>query len=126
MCINCGKHKNSNSCYQNCPYLVPPGRLRKKDSYHALVGQEGYKNSIDSNQEVHVFLLGCISSISVSFNATFPTLNLNSTEWEIDSRCTKHFAFDQTAFTSYETISPTILDLGASSTTTILGQEVSH
>lgn len=52
----------------------------------------------------------------MSLIAKFPTLNSNSTQWLIDSWCTNHFTFYLTSFTSYETISPTILDLEAYST----------
>lgn len=48
--------------------------------------------------------------------------SFSSKAWIIDSGCTSHVTFDRSSFSSYETISPKSLDLGAKSSAPIVGR----
>eukprot|EP00171_Calliarthron_tuberculosum_P001057 IDg1057t1 len=126
-CVHCGKHKDSNRCYTKYPHLAPPGHFRKKKD-RALVGQ--VRRQQKSHADEFVCLLGKDSTCStfrkaisaVSLNTSIRTHSPTSGKWIIDSGCTKHFTFDRAAFVSYQKSTPTLLDLGASSTAEIVGK----
>eukprot|EP00171_Calliarthron_tuberculosum_P022313 IDg22313t1 len=126
-CVHCGKHPNSNRCYTKYPHLAPPGYFRPKKD-RALIGRATRHQK--SHTKDFVCLLGIDShSSAVSKYANPVSLNANSKshlpisgKWIIDSGCTKHFTYDRAVFDTYEQTSPTLLDLGASSTAQIVGK----
>ena len=125
-CEHCGKHYDSNKCYKKYPHLAPPGWGKKKKSKALVVKEED-----SDSDEICLFgkeMKDCRRALdhssSVCLAAHDSAADSSLKHWFIDYGCTAHMTYDRSAFISYSPVTHSSVDLGASSSATVIGEGV--